>query len=42
MQDIGAVLESYFNGAQSEPNALNSIARIVGRYDIERIGEGEG
>lgn len=40
MQDIGAALESYFNGAQSEPNALNSIARIVGRYDIERIGEG--
>ena len=39
MQEIGAALDGYFTGAQSEPNALNQIARIVGAYSVDRIGE---
>lgn len=40
MQDIGAALDAYFEGRQSEPNTLNAIARANGAYLMERTGVG--
>ena len=39
MQDITAILEEHYAGRTFSHEALNGISRIVGRYDIERIGE---
>jgi hypothetical protein len=39
MQDVDAALERYISGERSELRALNDIARVVGRYNMEHIGE---
>jgi len=41
MQDIEAALDVHFsNGSADAIGALHSIAQAVGRYKMERIGEG--
>lgn len=39
MQDITALLEEHYAGNIFSPDVINGVSRIVGRYDIERIGE---
>ena len=41
MQDIAALLEQHYAGevAMTEVDVVMAVNRIVGRYDIERIGE---
>ena len=41
MQDIESALDVHFsNGSADAIGALHSIAQAVGRYKMERIGEG--
>ena len=41
MQDITALLEQHYSGevAMTEVDVVMAVNRIVGRYDMERIGE---
>lgn len=40
MQDIQAVLEQHYAGNIFGPDVVSGVSRIVGRYAMERIGEG--
>lgn len=40
MTDITALLEQHYAGNIYSPDVINGVSRIVGRYDMERIGEG--
>lgn len=41
IQDITALLEQHYSGeaAMTEVDVVMAVNRIVGRYDMERIGE---
>ena len=39
MQEIQALLEQHYAGNIFSPDVIAGVSRIVGRYDIERIGE---
>lgn len=39
MQDITALLEQHYAGNIFSPDVIAGVSRIVGRYDMERIGE---
>ena len=41
MRDVDAALERYISGELAENRALMEVARVVGAYSVERIGEGE-
>jgi hypothetical protein len=43
MQDIKALLDGYFSDTSRivEVDVVMHLARIVGAYDVERIGDGK-
>lgn len=42
MQDITALLENHYAGNIFSPDVIAGVSRIVGVYDVERIGESHG